>query len=198
MTTYGCKVCRILDQYSLTGYEDRLIDHWTANADQRKGYRALADWLNVTLLRNAMDRAGLQTLGNEAESKYNRLQADDAIAAEVRNVLHEEGVPIETLESDFVSYGVVRTHLTECLDIERSQEETTTASDWEDDALEIATDRLATKAREAVSSLSTKGRLDAGGPLAVHATVEVECESCRTRVPVDRALRRGYVCQCEQ
>jgi len=194
MSEHGCKVCRVLTEYGLTGYEDRLVDQWTADRDRRKGYRALAEWLNVTLLRNAMDRAGLQTLGDEAESKYDRLCADDATADEVRNVLRGEGVPIDDLEGDFVSYGVVRTHLTDCLGLEREAEST----DWEGDALDIATDHAESKAAEAVSSLRSKGRLDAGGGVDVHATVEVECEDCRTRVPVERALRRGYVCHCNQ
>ncbi|GAA0657501.1 rod-determining factor RdfA [Salarchaeum japonicum] len=195
MTTYGCKVCRLFDEYDLTGYEERLVDQWTADGSRRKGYRSLADWLNVALLRNTMDRAGLQTLGDEAESKYERLQGDDATAAEVRNVLREEGVPIDDLESDFVSYAVVRTHLKDCLGVERT-DTSTTDSNWEEDALDIAASHAESKASEAVSSLTTKNRLSAGGDLAVHATVEVECENCRTRVPVERALHRGYVCQC--
>ncbi|USZ70143.1 hypothetical protein NGM10_18045 (plasmid) [Halorussus salilacus] len=194
MTEYGCKVCRVLDRYGLDTYEDRLVEQWTADAENRKGYRALAEELNVTLLRNEMDRAGLETLGGEAQSKYERLQDDSVTATEVENVLRREGVPIEQLQDDFVSYGVVRTHLVDCLGLEAEQ----TQGEWERDAIAITASRAEEKASEAVRSLLNKGELAVGADITVHATIEVECEDCHTQVPVERALRRGYVCQCTE
>jgi len=192
MADYGCKVCRVLDEYDLESYEDRLVDQWTADSGNRKGYRALAEDLNVTLLRNELDRAGLETLGGEARSKYDRLQDDTVTATELENVLVREGVPIRRLQDDFVSYGVVRTHLLDCLGLESER----SAGDWERDALAITSDRAETKATEAVQSLLNKGELAVGAGISVHATIEVECEACHTQVPVERALRRGYVCRC--
>lgn len=192
MTEHGCKVCRVLDEYDLERYEDQLVDQWTDNGGNRKGYRALAEDLNVTLLRNEMDRAGLETLGDEARSKYERLQDDGVTATEVRDILHEEGVPIEQLMDDFVSYGVVRTHLVDCLDLEPQRQ----SGDWERDAIAIASDRAEEKAAEAVHSLVNKDALAVGGDMTVHATIEIECRECHTRVPIERALRRDYVCQC--
>lgn len=194
MTKYGCKVCRILDEYGLETYEDRLVEQWTADAENRKGYRALAEELNVTLLRNEMDRAGLETLGGEARSKYDRLQDDTVTATEVENVLRREGVPIKQLQDDFVSYGVVRTHLVDCLGLEAER----TQGNWERDAIAITADRAEEKASEAVRSLLNKGELAVGADIAVHATIEVECEDCHTQIPVERALRRGYVCRCTE
>lgn len=192
MTEHGCKVCRVLDEYGLRRYEDRLVEQWTDDSSNRKGYRALAKDLNVTLLRNEMDRAGLETLGEEALSKYERLRDDTVTATEVRNILLQEGVPVERLEDDFVSYGVVRTHLVECLDLEPPR----ASGDWERDAIAIAADRAEEKASEAVRSLLNKDALAVGDDASVHASIEVECEACHTRVPVERALRRGHVCQC--
>lgn len=192
MGEYGCKVCRVIDEHDLETYEDQLVEQWTDDSKNRKGYRTLAEELNVTLLRNEMDRAGLETLGGEAQSKYERLQEDTVTATEVRNILLQEGVPIEQLEDDFVSYGVVRTHLVECLELE-SQRQT---GDWERDAIAIASDRAEEKASEAVRSLLNKGALSVGDDASVHATIEVECETCHTQIPVERALRRGYVCKC--
>lgn len=192
MGEHGCKVCRVFDEYNLEMYEDQLVEQWTADGENRKGYRTLAKELNVRLLRDKMDRAGLETLGGEAASKYERLQDDTVTATEVRNILHQEGVPIEQLEDDFVSYGVVRTHLVDCLGLE-SQRQT---GDWERDAIAIASDHAEEKASQAVRSLLNKDALAVGDDASVHATIEVECEECHTRVPVERALRRGYVCKC--
>ncbi|WP_340681204.1 rod-determining factor RdfA [Natrinema caseinilyticum] len=194
MSEYGCKVCRILDEYGMKRYEEQLLEQWQADPPQRKGYRQLAEWFNTLMLRREMDRAGLSTLGDEAESKYERLRADETIAEEVATELANAGVPIDRLRNDFVSYGVIRTHLKECLDsdVELS------SGEWEQDAIEIARDHAGSKISEAVRSLTNKGQLTASGDIAVSVTAELECENCHARVPADRAIRRGYVCRCEE
>jgi len=194
MSKYGCKVCRILDEYGMERYEEQLLEQWQADPPQRKGYRQLAEWFNTLMLRREMDRAGLSTLGDEAESKYERLRADETIAEEVATELANAGVPIERLRNDFVSYGVIRTHLKECLDSDVEL----ASGEWEQDAIEIARDHADTKISEAVRSLRNKGQLTAGGDVAVSITAELECENCHARVPADRAIRRGYVCRCEE
>lgn len=193
MEEHGCKVCRVLDERGLDGYDDRLLSQWRGSGSSRKGYRQLARWLNVTLLRREMDEVGLSTLGGEAESKYERLRGEDARAAEVATVLEREGVDVDALRTDFVSYGVVRTHLTDCLDASYEPGE---PSDWEADAIEVALDHASGKIQSAVGSLHGKGELSVGGELAVHVDVELECDACQSRVPLDRALRRGAVCSC--
>lgn len=189
--SYGCKVCRVLDERGLEHYDERLLDEW--RGDDRKGYRQLARWLNVTLLRREMDRAGLSTLGDEAESKYDRLQMDNATADEVRNILQREGIAIEELRKDFVSYGVIRTHITDCLGAEYEPEE---ASEWEREAIEVTRSHAHDKIKSAVRSLVNKGKLSAGPEVTLHLGIEVECEECQTRIPLRRAQRRGAICTC--
>lgn len=190
MADHGCKVCRVLDERGMERYESRLVDQWQDEGSQRKGYRQLATWLNVTTLRREMDQAGLSTLGDEAGSKYERLTGDDeTVAAEVRNSLRTKGVPIDDVESDFVSYGVVRKHLKECLGEDREFE----SGDWEADAIDIACEHAKTKIEDAVGSLLRKGEIGAVGDVTVHLDVELECEATHARVDLDRAIRRGYV-----
>lgn len=190
MSEYGCKVCRVLDERGMNRYENRLVDQWQASSPNRKGYRQLAEWLNTMMLRREMDRAGLSTLGNEAESKYQRLNdGDETVAAEVRNDLCNEGIDVDSLDSDFVSYGVVRTHLKECLHLELDVQST----DWEEEAIEYTHKHASKKLEETVRSLLNKERLAACGDVEVHVSFEVECEGCHTRVPIDRAIRRGYI-----
>jgi len=190
---HGCKVCRVLDERGLERYDDRLLEQWRGDKQTRKGYRQLARWLNVTLLRREMDRAGLSTLGNEAESKYDRLVGDDASASELERVLQREGIDVERLRKDFVSYGVVRTHITECLGAEYEEPE---SDDWQRQAIEIATDHARSRIGDAVSSLQSSGELESGGELDVLVQAELECADCQSKVPVERAIRRGYVCHC--
>jgi hypothetical protein len=193
MDEYGCKVCRVLDERGLDGYDERMLSEWQGGGGNRKGYRELERWLNVTLLRREMDQVGLSTLGGEAGSKYERLRGEDARAAEVANVLEREGIDVDSLQSDFVSYGVVRTHLTECLD---ATYEPDTSTDWETDAIDIAREHAGETIQEAVDSLISNGDITAANDVTVHLDVELECEACQTRTPLRRALRRGELCTC--
>lgn len=190
-SSHGCKVCRILDERDLNYYDERLLSEW--QGEERKGYRQLARWLNVTLLRREMDRAGLSTLGDEAESKYERLQEGGATADEVTDILRREGVAIDELRDDFVSYGVIRKHLKECLGAEYEPEQ---SSEWEQDAIEIARSHAHDKIENAVRSMVNKGKLTASDDITLHIDVELECEECQTRVPLRRAQRRGAICTC--
>jgi hypothetical protein len=192
MSDFGCKVCRVLEERDMKRYEGRLLEKWQGSEAERKGYRQLARWLNVTALQREMDRAGLSTLGGEAESKYERLQGEQKIADEITESLSQAGIDVSRLSSDFVSYGVVRTHIKECLGAERE----VTSSDWEQDAIKISRDHAETKFVEAVRSLDNKGKLAAGGDISVHVTADIECEACQAQVPLERAVRRGYICDC--
>lgn len=187
----GCKVCRVLSERGLEHYNERMVSMWTG--EERVGYRQLARWLNVRLLRREMDRAGLPTLGEEAESKYERLQDDDATSSEVENMLRSEGLPVDKLQNDFVSYGVIRTHLKDCLDAEYEPQD---SGDWESEAVEFTKTHAYEKIEDAVRSLQNKNQLEAGGEVSLHIEVKVECEECQTRVPLSRAIRRGAVCDC--
>lgn len=189
--SYGCKVCRVLDEHGLEHYDDRLLVKW--RGDERKGYRQLARWLNVTLLRREMDRAGLSTLGNEAESKYDRLRDGGTTADEVTDILRHEGIAIEKLRNDFVSYGVIRTHIKDCLGAEYEPKEST---DWEGEAIEIAYSHAYEKIDDAVQSMVNKGKLTTDSDVLLHFDIELECEQCHTRVALGRARRREAICNC--
>lgn len=191
---YGCKVCRVLDEHDINSYNEEILSMWLDDENQRRGYRELARWLNVSLLRREMDRVGMTTLGNEAESKYERLRDDDT-RVEMTTMLENEGVDVDRLRSDFVSYGVVRTHLLECLEAEYEPGDT---DDWESTAIEITLETAHEKIRDAVNSLVNKRRIETGDRISINLDVEIECETCHTRVPLQRALRRGNVCQCSR
>ena len=191
----GCKVCRILDTWGLDSYDERLLSEWRGEDGQRKGYRQLATFLNHTLLRNEMDRAGLPTFAGEVESKYDRLQSDGPHQSEVAMILEREGIDVERLRSDFVSYGVVRTHLTDCLEAEYDAGPST---NWEEQSIEISRAHAREKIGDAVRSLLRKGTLSGSDDIAIQLDVVIACEECAERVSLRRALREGTVCACEQ
>jgi len=192
-TEHGCKVCRVLAEWGLEDCERQLLAAWRGEGGDRKGYRQLARWLNVTLLSQEMETAGLPTAGDEPASKYDRLRGDDDCASEVATLLEREGVDVGRLRSDFVSYGVVRIHILDCLGEEY---EPATRTGWETDAVEIARDHAATKVEEAVSALAGKGEVGVGADVTIHVGVDIECETCGVRLPLGPLVRGEQCCSC--
>jgi len=192
MTDHGCKVCRVLDERGLDGFDDELVARWQGESGERMGYRRLADWLNAALLRREMERVGLPTGGGEARSRYDRLTDDDTAEA-VGKLLRRAVVAVDDLRDDFVSYSVVRTHLRDCLGAERDP---SPPSDWEGDRLDDLAEYATVEAAEAVRSLVNKGRLAAGGAVEPTVTIRVRCSACGTAVPVEEAIAAGTFCDC--
>lgn len=197
MSEYGCKVCRVLSERDLDHLDDELVARWQGDGYERMGYRRLATWLNVSLLRREMDRAGVPTIGGEARSRYERLTDEDPrTAAEVHDLLRTAGIPVDDLERDFVSYGVVRTHLLECLDLEIDQEHSN--GDWGADTLAYLREDATEKATDAVRSLVRNDRVAVGAGPTVSISIDLECEQCGAVRPASEALNAGAVCSCEE
>lgn len=195
MTDDRCKVCRTLGAWGRPWMEKSLVARWRGEEGERLGYRRLARWLNATLLERAMERAGLPTAGDEAASRYDRLVGDDEdVSRGVREVLRDGGVPVDDLEADFVSYGVVRTHLQRCLDAERPSEPA--VRNWEADAVESARRRAEERVFAAVRARYNKGLLAADDVPEVTVAVTLTCPACGTTVAADDAIASESVCDC--
>jgi hypothetical protein len=209
----GCKVCRVLRERSrdLPGHERRMVDDWLGVDGDRKGYRTLARELNVRLLASALARAGLPTRGGEAASRYDRLTGDDEATAEaLRDVLREAGVPVDAVERDFVSYGVVRTHLRDCLELDRDDRDDRATDDgddadadpddgdegWPERALAYARDHAASTVGDAVRAAVRRGDVGAGGPPDVRVEVWLTCPACGAAKPAADVVADGAVCTC--
>jgi hypothetical protein len=106
--------------------------------------------------------------------------------------LRADGIDADRLLSDMVSWGTMRTHLTDCLDGEKESEP---AGEWERDSIEMARSFAREKVQSALSSLESRGELEDVDRAAVSIQVQIQCEECPTRVPLEVALERGYVCE---
>jgi DNA-binding transcriptional ArsR family regulator len=116
----SCKIKRSAAAYDLLAEAERLEEYWTRDVE-RYSLRDLAAHFNHHLLRAAMERAGLSSLNGEIENTYRLLTDDDVsrgMRTQARNRLQKQGIDVEQLQSDFVSYGTVRRHLKRCLDVE--------------------------------------------------------------------------------
>lgn len=189
------KVARLLEEYDLEDLGAELEARWTAEED-RWSLRDLAEYFNRRILETRLDAAGVQTLDGEVQNIYRLLTDDDVSSADrtrVRRRLERDGVDVESLEGDFVTYQAIRTYLKGERGAEYTPDET--------DPLE----------REASNVQQLRGRIDSvtGGKLAqlrdsgqlrlgefrTLVDVRVVCEDCNTQYEVVELLEAGE-CDC--
>ncbi|MCU4751455.1 hypothetical protein OB919_05595 [Halobacteria archaeon AArc-curdl1] len=188
MSKGGCKVCRVRRAYDLSTLDETLLERWQRDED-RYGYRRLATYINASILETELERAGLYTPETAATALYEGLANDDPA---VREQLEREELPLERLESDFVSFGVVRTHLQECLNAEWSGRERTT--DWEQTTLETVVPRLLDRTHRALESLQRREELEL--PEAIELSMTVSCSSCGESASLESLLAEDAWCAC--
>lgn len=190
------KVARLLDEYGLETLGAEMERRWTADGDDRLSLRALADYFNQQLLDVRMTEAGMQPLSGEIENIYRLLTDDDVSSAErtrTRRRLEREGVDVESLQSDFVTYQAVRTYLKS----DRGAEHAT------DDRPRTVVETENIQRLRGRTVTVTEGKLDqlrSGdhihiGEFRVFTDINVLCEDCGTRYEVEELLERGG-CEC--
>jgi len=192
------KVARLLDEYDLgDAFGDELERLWTADGDQRESLRDLADRFNRRLLESALTATGTSTVDGEIDNLYRLLTADDVssgMRTEARVRLERDGVDVEQLERDFVTYQAIRTYLTEYRD---AAYEGPSESEQVDSVLETI-QRLRARLRSitegSLDRLRSTGRITLGD-FRLFVDVDVLCEDCGSQYGVVDLLERGG-CDC--
>lgn len=191
------KVARVIEEYDLDGMGAELEARWTAEGDDRLSLRDLADLLNRRLLEQALLEAGMSTLENDVETIYHNL-TDDAVSTGVetdtRNRLQRNGVDVESVENDFVTYQAVRSYLREwrgakyegVSDAEKIEKDVEVIQRLQTRALSIAETR--------VENLDETGRIDIGD-FEVFLDMQVLCSECGSQYEIAEFLERGG-CDC--
>lgn len=190
------KVARVADEYGLADVEDELVERWTS-ADDPASLRDLETYFNRRVLEVAVKDAGMNVLDGEVENLYRLLTAEDVsrgVQTETRKKLERNGIDVDQLKSEFVTYQAVRTYLTEGREVEREQ--TTDAERIEATGESIAQlqQRSVAVAEEKLSQLDRTDRIDVGD-FRVLLDVRVFCEDCGNQYEVRELLDRGG-CQC--
>jgi DNA-binding transcriptional ArsR family regulator len=198
-----CKVDIVADRYDLTApggqdgsLDEYLVRRWTGDGESEAlGYEQLTEWFNRRLLRQVYETNGRETLGTRIESEFEALVGDDdLLRQEVIDDLESDGIDAETLREDMVSWSTMRRHLKACLDAEKATTRGE-ASDWELRSIDIARSQVEGKTGDALRSLATKQRLPEGHRATVEVQIKLSCPECPTRVPLEDAVERGYVCK---
>lgn len=190
------KVARLIDEYGLGTIGSEMEDRWTADGDDRMSLRALADYFNRRLLATTLADADVQPLSASVDSIYRRLTDEDVGDADrtrTRRRLEREGVDVDAIERDFVTYQAVRTYLTEYRGVEyRTDDRSRPAAEAE--AIRRLRGRLQTVTEEKLDRLATGDHIDLG-EFRVFNEVTVLCEDCGSQYGVDELIERGG-CDC--
>lgn len=200
--TDGCKLGIVADRYGLDDAEtrfesldDHLVARWTGEGKfQAQGYRSLATWFNKRLLKQVYDRNDRSTLGSRIDDEFSTLTGEDDLAREeLIDDLAQDGIDGERIHEDMVSWSTVRTHLQRCLEAEKPTESAET--NWEERSVDFSKDILQEKVSDALTSYQNKGWIADATDADVSVQIHLACPECPTRVSLDEALDRGYVCE---
>lgn len=196
----GCKVGRMIDAYELSGSNQQLVEWWTAD-DAKESLRDIADYFNQNLLRTELQRNGYSPLDGEIENIYRLLTDDDVsrgMETQTRKRLERQGVDVESLTDDFVSYQSIYRHLNECLNTEYTEETQTAESRRQTGKERI----FALENRTETVTIDTLSQLIDHDALALEefdvlVDVSVTCLRCHRQHTIDELIENEG-CQCRQ
>jgi hypothetical protein len=193
------KVARLIDAYDLDGLGDELEARWTADGAERLSLRDCATLFNERLLERALLDAEGRVSTADVGTTYERLTGDDVttgVRTETRNRLERDGVDVERLEREFVTYQAIRSYLTEYRDAE--YERLSDAEKIQKDLRSIQ--RLQTRTRsvteDRIEKLRDTDRI-AIDSFEVLLETAVLCRDCGRQYAVTELLEREG-CRCQE
>ena len=194
------KVARLIDDYDLgASFGDELERRWTADGTERTSLRDLADLFNERLLRSAMSAVGVSTVSGEVSNLYQLLTDDDVssgMRTEARARLERDGVDVDRLERDFVSYQAIRSYLTKYRDAEYEEPSEEEQVESVLDSIQRLRARLRSITESGLDRLRSTDRITLGD-FRLFVDVDVLCEDCGAQYGVADLLERGG-CDCER
>lgn len=192
------KVPKLIEKYDLEGVGDELEAHWT-HPDERKSLRALAESFNERLLRAALEDADVETVTEDVGHLYQLLGEEAGSRGEqsqAKRRLERAGIDVETLTDEFVSYGAIRSYLTEYRDASLPETTDDEVRRTERRAIDGLRERTLTVTESKLARLRHTDRLELGSH-RVLVTVQVVCEDCHEQYDAAELVERGG-CSCSE
>ena len=198
-TRPSSKVARLIEEYDLSpSLGDELEVRWTGDGDDRLSLRDLAALFNRRLLETAMNSAGMASVDGDVENLYRLLTADDVssgMRTEARARLKRNGVNVDQLECDFVTYQAIRSYLKDYRGAEYEGISDADRIENVTNTIQRLRARLRSVVEGSLNQLRTTGRLTLG-EFRLLVDVDVLCEDCGAQYDVFDLLERGG-CDCE-
>ena len=198
-TRPSSKVARLIEEYDLgPSLGDELEARWTSDGDDRLSLRDLAALFNRRLLEAAMSDAGMASVDGDVENLYRLLTADDVssgMRTEARARLERNGVDVDQLERDFVTYQAIRSYLKDYRGAEYEDISDADRIENVTNTIQRLRSRLRSVVEGSLDQLRTTGRLTLG-EFRLLVDVDVLCEDCGAQYDVFDLLEQGG-CDCE-
>ena len=198
-TRPSSKVARLIEEYDLgPSFGDELEARWTSDGDDRLSLRDLAALFNRQLLEAAMSDVGMASVDGDVKNLYRLLTADDissGMRTEARARLERNGVDVDQLEHDFVTYQAIRSYLTEYRSAEYEGISDADRIENVTNTIQRLRSRLRSVVEGSLDQLRTTDRLTLG-EFRLLIDVDVLCEDCGAQYDVFGLLERGG-CDCE-
>ncbi|WP_224337621.1 rod-determining factor RdfA [Haloprofundus halobius] len=193
------KVARVIKAYDLgPEFGQRLERLWTGEGERRHSLRDLADRFNRRVLEAAMTAAGASTLDGEVENVY-RLLTDDEVSSgmrtEARVRLEREGIDIDSVERDFVTYQAIRSYLKEYRGAEYERSSDADRVENATQSIQRLRSRAATVTEGNLEQLQGNEHITLG-EFRLLVEMSVLCEECGAQYGIDDLLERGG-CDCQ-
>lgn len=189
------KVARLLGKYNFDRLGDELERLWTAE-DDRRSLRELADYFNQRLLEHRLDQMNERVLDGEPSNIYRLLTAEEVSSAErtrVERQLERDGIDIDALRSEFVTYQAIRTYLKEERGAEYNPNRKAPIK-REKENIEQLRGRTAAVTEDKLTQLRKNDDISLGD-FSTLVDIRVVCEDCNTQHTVSELLDRGG-CEC--
>ncbi|WP_175607218.1 rod-determining factor RdfA [Natrinema saccharevitans] len=192
------KVERVMDQYDLEEWGERLEAEWIGDGTDRTSLRDLATEFNEAVLRAAVREAGGSALDTDIESLYRTLTDDDAPRSDAvrrRRELERAGVDVDAVESNFVTHQTIYSYLTDVRDASLPEEDTEDRIERKKETVQ----RLAGRTQVITeSTLEELGNADeiTDREYEVFVDVRAICGNCGADYGIAELLDRGG-CDCD-
>lgn len=199
-----CKVDSLIDQYNLTvpdpmyeSVDDYLAARWTGTDGRSpQGYKTLTEWFNKRVLKHIFEEHGRSTVSIHLDREYDVIvDGGDIQRAELAADLESDALDIDELQKTLVSTGTIRNHLNDCLAVEKEPQSKTEGSDWRMDDIQTAKQLANSKTRTVLPGLASTGKLPGADQAGITVEIKLSCPDCSTRVPIEDAIERGYICK---
>lgn len=191
------KVGRLIEKYSLEGIEDEFAAEWTRDDGERSSLRDLADEFNRRILRVVLRDVNINPHGRDIENLYRVLTDDDVssgVQVQSRRELEQEGVAIDELESDFITYQAIYNFLQDYCDATYQQPNDDKQLESDIERINRLISRTRAVAEDDLERLSQTGRI-ALGEHDVFVDIQVYCQECDTQQSLSDLLTNAG-CDC--
>ncbi|WP_152031312.1 rod-determining factor RdfA [Natrarchaeobaculum aegyptiacum] len=189
------KVERVAEKYNLNSIGQDLAEQWTRDKN-RKSLRDLEDYFNKKVLQASLETVDYEVLDGELDNLFRLLTGDvsSGTRVSVERKLEKEGVDVEGLRKDFVTYQAIRTHLmsTENVEYER---DTRNQVEKTRERLNRLQGRTKTVSETELDQLRNSGNVEIGD-FSVFVESYVYCDDCKTRISINDFLSQKS-CECD-